>query len=200
MSNNINLPPDLEAALAGEATDFVIKTKRAEPLKKCITLIVAGAVWLGFTAVFFFAMLYPLFLGKEVYFITGQGPAVAGPGNLGPIVIPALCAGILVLIGAGIFVYGIYCLLKAGPSFAATPKRFIIYSDGNIRSLDWSLFSGDIELTGDAKKGSLFLGLKKNSVVNRGLGAYKYFPTTVVISDIPNVFEIEKICRERMKR
>ena len=77
--------------------------------------------------------------------------------------------------------------------------RLIHYHKGNIRSIDWEQFSGDIELSGNNQKGNISLQMRTGRMVSRKNGPDRYVPDVIYISKIPNVFEIEKICRKRIK-
>lgn len=199
MIENITLPTTLSAEVASEGKDFAVKAGRAQPAKVSMALILFGTVWLAFTSIFVVAFLGPLFVGKEVHFTSNDVPVVAGPENLGPIVMPALIIGLFVLVGLLMLGSGIYMLFKKGGYFIGTPARFISYHNGNIRSIDWEQFSGDIEVSGNEEKGNISLRMRSGQMVSSKNGPDRYVPDTIYISGIPNPFEIEKICRQRIK-
>jgi len=199
MLENITLPPELESFAGSETKDFAVKAKHANPPKASLALIIFGAVWLAFTSIFFFAFLGPLFQGKEVHFLTNDIPTVAGPGNLRPILLPALIIGLFILIGIGMLIGGIYLVFKKGGYFVGTPTRLISFQKGKYRSVDWEQFSGDIQVTGDDQKGHITLGMRTGKMVSSKNGPDRYVPDELYISGIPDVFEIEQICRKRIK-
>jgi len=196
---NIALPQELSSSLSSENKDFAVKAGRAQPLKKSISLILFGTVWTAFTSIFVFAFLSPLFQGKEVRFESNGVPTVASPDNLGPIIIPAIIIGVFVLVGIGMLSWGIYSIFKKGGYFVGTPTRLVHFQNGNTRSIDWEQFSGDIEVSGDAQKGNISLQMRTGRMVSRKNGPDRYVPDVIYISEIPNVFEIEQICRRRIK-
>lgn len=198
MLNEI-IPIELENILSGEKADFTIKASRAFPLKTAISGILFGLFWLGFTSIFFVGFLGPVIMGKEVHFKANGVPVVAGPGNLGPLAGPAVFIGVFVLIGIGIFGYGIYALLAEGPWFCGTAKRMVIYKKNNLRSIDWEQFTGDIEVNGASEKADIILRMRTGRMVSRKNGPDRYVPDTINIAGIRNAFEIEKICRMRIK-
>jgi len=198
MENTI-LPQDLSSTVGSENKDFSVKAKRAQPLKKSFSIILFGTVWTAFTSIFVFAFLGPIFQGKEVHFKSNGVPTVASPDNLGPIVMPAIFIGIFVLVGIGMLSWGIYSIFKKGGYFVGTPTRLVHYQNGNIRSIDWEQFSGDIEVNGNAQKGNISLQMRTGKMVSRKNGPDRYVPDVIYISGIPNVFEIEQICRKRIK-
>ena len=199
MLERFNLPNDLNSVIGSEKTDFAVKAKRAQPGKVSVGLIIFGTIWLAFTSIFVVAFLGPLFVGQEVEFTTNGVPTVAGPDNLGPILLPALIIGIFVLVGIAMLGFGIYSLFKKGGYFVGTPTRLVHYQNGTVRSIDWEQFSGDIEVKGNMEKGNLALQMRTGRMVSRKSGSESYVPDTIYISGISNVFEIEQLCRKRIK-
>jgi len=199
MLEKFYLPNDLNSVIGSEKTDFAVKAKRAQPGKVSVGLIIFGTIWLAFTSIFVVAFLGPLFVGQEVEFTTNGVPTVAGPDNLGPIVLPALIIGIFVLVGIAMLGFGIYSLFKKGGYFVGTPTRLVHYQNGTVRSIDWEQFSGDIEVKGNMEKGNLALQMRTGRMVSRKSGSESYVPDTIYISGISNVFEIEQLCRKRIK-
>jgi hypothetical protein len=199
MLENLALPPELENYIGSESKDFAVKAKHANPPKASLFMIIFGVVWLGFSSIFLFAFLGPLFQGKEVEFLTNDVPTVAGPGNLRPILLPAIIIGIFILIGLILLSAGIRLLFKKGGYFVGTSTRLISLLNGKYRSVDWEQFSGDIEVTGNEEKGNITLGMRTGKMVSSKNGPDRYVPDTLYISGIPSVFEIEQICRKRIK-
>lgn len=199
MVENITLPPELLSLVGSEIKDFVVKAKHAAPPKASLAMIIFGVVWLAFSSVFLFAFLGPLFKGEEVHFLTNDVPTVASPDNLRPILLPAVIIGIFILIGLGMLVGGIYMMFKKGGYFVGTQTRLVSLQRGKYRSVDWEQFSGDIEVTGNEQKGNIKLGLRTGKMVSSKNGPDRYVPDELYISGIPNVFEVEQICRRRIK-
>lgn len=199
MLDVITLPDGLVEAIGSESKDFAVKAGHAQPVKVSMFLILFSLFWLLFTSIFMIAFLGPLFQGKEVEFTSNGVPVVAGPGNLKEIIVPALVIGIFALVGFAMLAGGLYLLFKKGGYFVGTQTRLINFHSGNFRSIDWEQFSGDIEVKGNDKKGTITLGLRTGKMVSNKNGPDKYVPDMLYISSIPNVFEIEKICRKRIK-
>ncbi len=196
---NIRLPEELTTVLSGETRDFTVKAGREKPLAKSFSLIVFGVIWTAFTSVFVFAFLGPLFFGNEVHFSTNGKPTVASPDNLEPIIFPAVFIGVFVLIGIAILSSGIYSMFKKGGYFVGTPTRLVNYRKGKIRSIDWEQFSGDIRVSGNDQKGNITLGMRTGKMVSRKNRSSQYVPDMIYISEVRNVFNIEKLCRQRIK-
>jgi hypothetical protein len=199
MIENITLPPDLDSAIGSEKKDFAVKAGRAQPRNNSISTILFGAAWTSFTSIFVFDFLDSLLHGEEVHFELNGVPTVASADDLDSIIMPAIIIAIFVLIGISILSWGIYSLFKKGGYFVGTPIRFVHYQNGNIRSIDWEQFSGEIEFNSNANKGNISLQMRTGRMVSRKNGPDEYVPDVIYISEIPNVFEVEQICRRRIK-
>ena len=199
MIDNIILPADLDAAIGAEKKDFAVKAGRAQPRKKSFSLIRFGVIWTVFIGIFAFAFFGPIFQGKEVHFEANGVPTVASPDNLDPLIFPAIFIIVFVLIGIGILSNGIYSFLQKGGYFVGTPTRLVHYQNGNIRSIDWEQFSGEIEFNGNASKGDISLQMRTGRMVSRKEEPDRYVPDFIYILEIPDVFEVEQICRRRIK-
>jgi hypothetical protein len=193
------MPSGLLSVLGSETRDFAVKAGRAQPLKASLFILFFGIAWLLFSSIFVVAFLGPLFVGKEVHFLADDVPTVAGPGNLGPIIVPAMIIGVFVLVGIGMISWGVVLLTKKGGWFAGTPTRLVSYQGGTIRSIDWEQFSGDIEISGNDQKGNLTLQLRSGRMVSQKNGLDHYVPDTVYISAIPDVYKVERLCRMRIR-
>lgn len=199
MLDKYDLPKNLISVIGEEKVDFSVKAKRAKPVKSSIGIIIFGSVWTAFTSIFVFAFLWPLFIGEEVHFTSNDIPTVASPDNLGPIILPAIIIGIFVLIGIAMLLFGVYSIFKEGGYFVGTPLRLIRYQNGNIRSIDWEQFSGDIVVNGDEIMGNLILQMRTGKMVSNKNKGSRYVPNTIYLSGIPDVYQVEKICRKRIK-
>lgn len=199
MLHNTPLPRDLTRMLASERKDFAVKAGRAQPRGKSIAIIIFGALWTAFTSIFVIVFLGPLFVGKEVHFESNGVPTVASPDNLEPILAPALIIGVFVLIGLFMLVGGFISMFRKGGYFVGTPSRLIHYKKGRIRSIDWEQFSGDIEMIVKAQKGNISLQMRTGRMVSRKNGPDRYVPDMIYLASIPNVIEIERMCRKRIK-
>ncbi|HEB62482.1 MAG TPA: hypothetical protein ENI82_04940 [Bacteroidetes bacterium] len=197
--NNIKLPPELLSIVSPEKIDFATKAGRDKPKKKSILIILFGVVWTLFTSIFVFIFFVPIIQGKEVHFESNGVPTVASPDNLEPLLLPAIIVGLFLLIGIGMLSWGIYSMTKKGGYFVGTPTRLIFYQNGIIRSIDWEEFSGDIEISGDNTKGNISLLMRIGKMVSSKNGSDRYVPDVIYITEVPNVYEIEKICRQRIK-
>ena len=197
--NETKLPFDLRDYIGSEEKDFEVKALRAKPAKSSLFFILFGAIWTAFSSIFVIAFLGPLFLGREVHFESNGVPSVASPDNLEPIILPAIIIGVFLLIGMAFIAWGISSFLLPGGYFVGTKSRFITYNSGKIRSIDWEQFSGDIEFSGTDQKGNLALQLRTGQMVSRKNAPSQYVPDVINMVGIPNVFFIEKICRQRIK-
>lgn len=195
---NTHLPIEVSTYLGSESRDFMVKAGRAQPLKSSLQIIFFGSIWLAFTSIFFAVFLGPLFLGKEVHFLTNGVPTVASPDNLEPIILPAIIIGFFVLIGIAMLFSGIFSLFRGGGYFVGTPNRLVHYRNGTIKSIDWESFSGNVQVSGNAQKGDISLQTRSMRMDTMKNSQNQYLPDVIHISDIQNVFEIEQICRKRI--
>lgn len=199
MTGLYDLPQNLLQMIGSETTDFIVKSRRAQPLKVSLFFILFGSFWLLFTAIFMIAFLGPLFSGNEVEFIANGTPVVASPEDLGPVLVPALVIGLFLLVGIGVLTAGIVTLFKKGGYIVGTPTRLISFRNNSYRSIDWEQFSGDIEVKGNEEKGTITLGMRTGRMVSSKNSSDRYVPDTFYISGITGVSEVEKICRRRIK-
>ena len=199
MIENVTIPPEMRTVIGPESRDFVVMATRAYPLKVSMTLILFGIIWLLCTGAFFISFLGPVISGNDVELAVDGVPLSAGPDDLEPLLVPAIIIGIFLLVGIGVLWLGIYLFTRKGGYFSGTPTRMVIYQNKSIRSIDWEQFSGDIEIKGDNHKGYLTLQLRTGSRVTSKSGSDRFVPDEIYISGIRNVFEVEQICRRRIK-
>jgi len=199
MIESYGLPGLLVENLGKEKRDFAVMAARSQPLKTSLAVIVFGTFWLGFTGIFVVLFLGPVFAGREVHFLANDVPAVAGPGNLKPLLVPALVLGLFMLIGLGLLSWGLRMLFMRGGYFVGTPTRLVHFHNGTIRSIDWEQFSGDITVNGNDQKGNIEMGLRTGKMVSQKNGPDRFVPDTIYITGIQDAFKIEQICRMRIK-
>ena len=191
------LPPDLKSVIGTEKIDFSILAKRKQPLKKSLGLIGFGIIWSAFISIFVIAFLGPLFKGEEVHFKVNDEPTTASWDNFEPMLVPSLIIGLFVVVGIAILSGGIYSLFQKGGYFVGTEHRLIHYLKGNIATYDWEQFSGNMEM--NSKKEDLSMELRTGEMVSRKNKPDEYVPDILYISGVPNILEIERICRNRIK-
>jgi hypothetical protein len=198
MIENIPLPEVLSLAVSSESKEFAVIGKHAQPQRISLRRIIFGIIWLSF--IFFVGSVFfgPLLHGEEIHFSSNGVSETAGPGNLGPIKVPLIIFSIFVIIGFALLVSGIYSLFKTGGYFVGTPSRLVHYKKNKLRSIAWEQFTGDIEVIGNERNGSLVLIMRTGRMVS-SKNSTRYVPDTIYISGIQNVFEIEQICRKRIK-
>ena len=199
MLRNAPLPRVLDDSLGAERKDFAVKAGRANPLIKSIPILLFGTFWTAFTCVFIVVFLGPLFVGEETHFDLNGVPTVASPDHLEPVIFPAIFLGIFLLIGLVMLSRGFYSLVKKGGYFVGTPIRLIHFRKGKMRSIDWEQFSGDLEVRGNNELGSVSLRMRSGRMVRRKNAPDRYVPDVVHMTKIPYAYDIEKICRKRIK-
>ncbi len=67
------------------------------------------------------------------------------------------------------------------------------------KSIDWEQFSWNIEISSDIKDWTICFELRTWHMVSRKNAPSEYVPDKINIVKIPNFYEIEKICRKRIK-
>jgi len=139
-------------------------------------------------------------MGEEISFDLNDEIVTMSLQNMSNITVPLIFTVISILVGVGVLAWGIYFLVKKGGYFVGTPERLINYRNGKIRSIDWEQFTGDIEVSGNEKKGDISLQMRTGKMVNTSDDTTsRYVPDFIYISGVSNIFEIEKICRKRIK-
>jgi hypothetical protein len=192
---NATLPQELNNIISSEKKDFSLKSGRAQPLKKTFSIISVGTILLIIVSVSIKSFLYPIFQGGESHFKINGIETTASFDNLGPAIFPGIIIGIFLIISIVTIIQGIYSIFKKGGYFVGTPTRLIHYQKGKIKSIDWEQFTGNIEINNNA----LSLEMRTGKFINKKRGADKYIPDIIYISEITNIFEIEKLCRKRIK-
>lgn len=192
-----SLPTDLRSVIGTEKIDFSIIAKRKQPLKNSWGLIIFGTIWSAFISIFVVAFLGPLIKGEEVHFEVNDEPTTGSWENFEPLLIPTLFIGLFVIIGIAILFSGFYSFFQKGGNFVGTENRLIHYRKGTIKTYDWEQFSGNMEI--NSRKQDISMELRTGKMVSRKNKSDEYVPDILYISGVPNVLEIEKICRNRIK-
>jgi hypothetical protein len=199
MAESITLPQELSSALGAETQDFAVKAERALPVKKCASLIILGLIWTAFMSMFVVTLLGPLLMGQEATFKVNGVPTTVSPGNLAPMLFPGIVISVLTLVGLAVLAWGVVSLFREGGYYVGTVNRLLFYKKGNLRSMDWKNFSGDIDIRGNNQKGDISLRMSEGKMQSSRYGRDRYVADMVYLAGIPNVFEIEKMLRQRIK-
>ena len=198
MEQIFDLPEDLAIAIGTESKDFVVWGKRAKPVGASLSRIIFGVVWLGFITFFISFFLGPGFTQNIIQSISGAlDSSNANESGQSPLFLLAFF-GLFIGIGLFVFFGGVFSLLKSGGYFVGTATRLIRYRKGKMMSADWEQFNGKIEVRGNNKSGSILLEMRTGTMVS-GKSGSRYVPDFVYISGVQDVYEIEKICRRRIK-
>jgi hypothetical protein len=195
--NNFTMPAELQSIIGQENIDFSVKAKRKQPLKTSFGIILFGTIWTAFVSIFVMVFLGPVFRGEETHFEVNGVPTSASWENFRPMLTPAIIIGVFVLIGIGMLAWGLYSLFQKGGYFVGTNNRLIRYHKGIVNTYDWEQFTGSMEING--LKGDLSLQLRTGKMVQRKNRPDEFVPDIIYISGIPDVLEIEKNCRNRIK-
>ncbi len=199
MRRNTQIPPGLSSMLGTESRDFIVKAQRAYSGKNSWGLVFFGLLWTAFSSIFVIVFFGPILIGEEVHFDLNGVPTTASINHMEPLIFPGIFIGFFVLIGLALTGFGIYRMTKKGGYFVGTPTRLVMYTNGKIRSIDWEQFSGDIRFSGSNHKGTVSLGMRTGRMVSRKNQSSQYVPDVIDMVNIPNAFQVEKVCRERIK-
>lgn len=192
----LELPPSLRTALGNEKPDFAVKARRRVSRRTALGGVGLGIFLLAFMSIFVAGFFGPLLMGEEVHFESNGVPTVAGPGNLGPLLLPGIVVGIFVLVALAVLAFGILGLVREGGWFVATPTRLIIHTESQTRSIDWEQFSGDIEAL---RNGDIVLALRTGKMVSRKRGPDRFVPDKIEMAGVDDVDRLAELCRRRIK-
>lgn len=173
-----NLPIDLERNIGSERKDFIVWSKRDNPIRKIRHQLIFGFIW-------------PMNSVIMLLIIGASGGYHAD--------FSTLLMSFFVLIGLLVVAGAVDMLLKEGSLYVGTPKRLIVYRKGTIRSIDWEQFTGDIEVSEKTDGGSMLFKLRTGKMQKHEDMPETFVPEEIYISGIRNLFEVEKICRERIR-
>lgn len=197
MTEQITLPEELNISLASESREFAVRSRRANPVGSSIFKIIFGIFWLGFISIFLSFFFESFAQGGFKQVITDINESNEGNSQQSGIYV-VLFFSVFVLIGLYMFLGGVFSLLKRGDYYVGTPTRLVRFRKGKMMSSDWEQFNGKIAVRGSNKRGSITLEMRTGQM-HSGKGGSRYVPDYVYISGIPDVYEIEQICRKRIK-
>lgn len=199
MLENINLPEELSRFVGSESRDFAIKASRAYSFSYSMFFFLFAFFWTSFTVGILSAFFWPLLFGREVHFTSNGIAEVASLNNLEPLMFPAIMLVVFLVTGLAMIFSSLYMLFKDGGYFVATPTRLVKYFKGNLQSIDWEQFTGNIEVKNSSKLGDVTLQMRTGKMVSRKNGSDRFVPDTIFIGGIKNVLDVEQICRKRIK-
>jgi len=198
MIENIPLPDDLLFNIGSERVDFAIKPRHAQPVSKSVLRVVFGIIWLAFIIVPILLFFGPGFRGNDVQMVINGVTETFSRDNIKPFIFLFVFFAIFIIIGLSLVISGILLFFKSGDYFAATPSRLIQYRKGNIKSVDWEQFSGNINVRVRENYGNITMELRTGRMVSSKSGN-RYIPDIIYISGVRDIREIEQICRKRIK-
>lgn len=193
----MSIPSDLQSVIGTEKMDFAVIAKRKQPLKRSLGIIAFGLFWTAFTSIFVIVFFGPLMRGEEVHFTSNGVETTGSWDNFQPMLVPSLIIGLFVLVGLGMLFWGFYTMFQKGGYYVGTSNRLIHYYKGEIKSYDWELFSGGMEINN--RKGYLAFQLRTGNMVSSDRGSNHYVPDIIYISGVNNILELERICSKRIK-
>lgn len=197
--NLTELPSDLKKLVATEKIDFCVKAKNEYSKSKSYGMLLLAIIWMAFVGIFVFAFFGPLLSGKKIHFKSNGQPTVASIDNWEPLMMPGIVIGILFIVGLFLLIQAIYVMFQEGGYFVGTETRLIKCINDKITITDWEQFSGDIKLRSKNNFGDIEFKLRTGKVVTSKNNPDRFVPDVIYIAGINGVFEIEKLCRIRIK-
>ncbi len=196
MLQSIELPEELNISLGSESRDFAVKGTFAQPVFASVSGIIFGAVWLGFTFFMMSFFLAPGFIEGAIQ--SFKSPDSSGEGGMMGSLFFIVFFGIFLTVGFWVFFKGIFSLFRRGGYFVGTPTRLVNFRRGRLSSSDWEQFTGNISVRGNNKKGNITLEMRTGKMIS-GKGGSRFVPDVIYILGIEGAFDIEQICRKRIK-
>lgn len=197
MIESIPLPEELNVAIGSESIEFAVKGSRTQSIRASMSSLIFGTVWTAFTMFIASMFLGSVFNRNIISTISGMLASATGEDKKGIWFLLGFF-GLFLTIGVFMIAKGIIPLFKKGGYFVGTPTRIVNFKRGQLKSSDWEQFNGNITVRGNNKNGSITLEMRTGYMVSQKNGS-RYVPNVVYISGIPNVYEIEQICRKRIK-
>jgi hypothetical protein len=200
MIQNVELPEEINISLGSESRDFAVKSTLAQPILDSIYSILIGAGWLGFTLYLTSSFIGPEYSDYLINALKGTEAVTPNEGSLMGLIFFVVLFGIFVSVGLFKFLKGVFSLFRRGGYFVGTPARLVNFRNGKMISSDWDQFTGNIEVKGSNKKGNIKLLMRTGKMIKgMGKGSSKYVPDITFIAGIQGVYDIEQICRKRIK-
>jgi hypothetical protein len=199
MINEIRLPEEINISIGSEAKDFSVKSGPIQAYGKSFSNIIFGLTFLGFGYFILTFLPEEFFKGEAIRIIKESVSKTAATEESKGTVFVFILFLIMLFVGLYLMIPGFVKLFKSGGYFVATPSRLLNYRKGHMSSFDWGQFNGNIEVHGTNKRGSISLEMKTGYMITGGKGGSRYVPNEVYISSVAGIYEIEQICRKRIK-
>lgn len=199
MIKEIRLPEEINISIGSEAIDFAVKSGPIQAYGKSFSNIIFGFIFLGFG--YFVLTLLPdeFFSGEAARIIKeALSKTTTNEENQGLIFV-FLLFFIMLFVGLYLMIPAFFRLFMSGGYFVSTPSRLLNYRKGHMRSYAWGEFNGNIEVHGTNKRGSITLEMKTGYMMSGSRGGKRYIANEVYISSVGGIYEIEQICRKRIK-
>jgi len=194
------MPEELITAIGSETKEFVVKGTRFRPVKGSLSQLIIGIIWVGGFLWIGYTMFDPFGGARETAVTQSLENESLIDKLLNQNMIAYLIYAFFLIPGIWNLTRTVIPLLRKGGIFVGTPKRLLNYRNGRIITYDWDQFIQKTNATGNTTKGNLTLTRTTGYQTKRNQAGMSYFiPFTVFISGIPDVFEIEKICKQRIK-
>jgi hypothetical protein len=199
MIQNVELTEEINISLGSESRDFAAKSTLAQPIGGSIYSIIFGVGFIGFTLFMMSLFIGPEFWDYVINTLKGTEAVTPYEGGLKGLLFIVVFLGIFVSVGIFEFLKGVFSLFRRGGYFVGTPTRLVNFRHGKMISSDWEQFSGNIMVKGSNKKGNIKLLMRTGKMTRGWSKSGSYVPDIIFIAGIPGVYDIEQICRKRIK-
>jgi hypothetical protein len=200
MPQDILLPEELVIAIGSETKDFVVKGTRFRPVSGSLSNLILGSIWVGVFIWIGFALFGPFDASGETAPEKTTLKLFNDDGTINQELGIYVLYALFLIPGIWHLTKTVIPLLKPGGIFVGTPKKLLNYRNGELISYDWDMFIMKTKVRGNAAKGDLTLTRTTGYQTKRNRAGISYYiPYIVYMSGIPDVLEIEKICKQRIK-
>ena len=191
-----NIPPEIYEAIQGEAPDFIVQSKiQFKARTPFILPFIFGLLWTTFVFYFISLSFKQIQEGAELTINNETIPLKLE--NWPQFIAPILIIIIFLAVGLGLIAIAIHFFRKKGSWYIGTPKRIIEYDKKIRKSVEWTKFTGKITYEDEPQKRSIFV--KENMIFMIYLETKNDLPSIFYINGIPNLADIEQICRKRIE-
>jgi hypothetical protein len=182
-------PATLQEVLDSEKVDFFVRSERNESKNISLSKIYVS---IGVTLIASLILMESMGMAEVVTKKTK--PTI---DDFQKIILPIFVSFVLIAGSIVTAIKAFISLNKTGGQYVGTADKLYHYSDTKLQTYFWKEFTGNIEI--DSKKGEISMTLRYGTSMDDPKNANRITPDTVFLSGLPNVFEIEKICRKRIK-
>jgi hypothetical protein len=199
MIKPVNLPEEITISLGSESQDFAVKSGPIQAYGKSVSNLLFGLFFLGLAYGCIALMPDEFFKGEALRIIKEASSKTTATEETQGALFLFIVFFIMLFVGLYLLIPAIIKMVRSGGYFVATPSRLLNYRKGEMNSYDWSQFNGNITVRGTNIKGNITLEMKTGYIAADQRPGSRYVPIEIYISSVAGIYEIEQICRKRIK-